>query len=82
MREGLVPDVSLGTHFFNDLVEMQVLYLALVPGKEGNRVHSDLIEQASNHLHQPGPGGSRLGRGRARHRPGRHPRWADAAPAC
>jgi hypothetical protein len=50
MREGLVPDVSLGTHFFNDLVETQVLYLALVPGKEGNQVNADLIERAPNHL--------------------------------
>ncbi len=50
MREGLVPDVSLGTHFFNDLVEMQVLYLALTPGKEGNRVNGSLIEQAPNQL--------------------------------
>jgi pyruvate,water dikinase len=50
MREGLVPDVSLGTHFFNDLVEMQVLYLALIPGKEGNCVNSGLIEQAPNQL--------------------------------
>jgi pyruvate,water dikinase len=50
MREGLVPDVSLGTHFFNDLVEMQVLYLALVPGKEGNAVNADLIERAPNQL--------------------------------
>jgi hypothetical protein len=50
MREGLVPDVSLGTHFFNDLVEMQVLYLALIPGKEGNGVNADFIEQAPNHL--------------------------------
>ncbi|HSW51140.1 MAG TPA: PEP/pyruvate-binding domain-containing protein, partial [Bryobacteraceae bacterium] len=50
MREGLVPDVSLGTHFFNDLVEMQILYLALVPGKEGNRVNADFIERAPNRL--------------------------------
>ena len=50
MREGLVPDVSLGTHFFNDLVERQVLYLALIPGKEGNRVNADFIEQAPNEL--------------------------------
>ena len=28
MHEGLIPDVSLGTHFFNDLVEMDMLYLA------------------------------------------------------
>jgi hypothetical protein len=50
MREGLVPDVSLGTHFFNDLVETQVLYLALIPGKEGNRLNTDLIERAPNQL--------------------------------
>jgi pyruvate, water dikinase len=50
MRDGLVPDVSLGTHFFNDLVEMQVLYLALTPDKEGNRVNARLIEQAPNQL--------------------------------
>jgi hypothetical protein len=50
MREGLVPDVSLGTHFFNDLVEMQILYLALVPGKEGNRINAGLLEQAPNRL--------------------------------
>ncbi len=36
MREDLVPDVSLGTHFFNDLVEMDMLYLALFPGRQGN----------------------------------------------
>jgi hypothetical protein len=50
MREGLEPDVSLGTHFFNDLVETQVLYLALIPGKEGNCVNAALLEQAPNRL--------------------------------
>lgn len=50
MREGLVPDVSLGTHFFNDLVEMQILYLALTPGKEANFVNANLVEQAPNLL--------------------------------
>ena len=50
MREGLVPDVSLGTHFFNDLVEMQILYLAPIPGKEGNFVNSDFIAEALNCL--------------------------------
>ncbi|MCL4488962.1 MAG: PEP/pyruvate-binding domain-containing protein [Chloroflexi bacterium] len=50
MREGLVPDVSLGTHFFNDLVEMQVLYLALIPGKDGNSVNADFFARASNQL--------------------------------
>lgn len=50
MREGLVPDVSLGTHFFNDLVETRILYLALIPGKEGNFVNASLIERAPNQL--------------------------------
>ena len=50
MRDGLMPDVSLGTHFFNDLVEMQVLYLALIPGKEGNFVNEDFINHAPNRL--------------------------------
>lgn len=35
MREDLVPDVSLGTHFFNDLVEMDVLYWRSFPAERG-----------------------------------------------
>jgi pyruvate, water dikinase len=31
MRENLVPDVSLGTHFLNELIEMNILYIALFP---------------------------------------------------
>ena len=31
MRENLAPDVSLGTHFLNELIEMDMLYLALFP---------------------------------------------------
>jgi hypothetical protein len=34
MHEGLIPDISLGTHFFNDLVEMSTLYMAFFPEKE------------------------------------------------
>ena len=36
MHGALIPDVSLGTHFFNDLVEHDLLYLACFPGKAGN----------------------------------------------
>jgi hypothetical protein len=43
MHEGLVPDVSLGTHFFNDLVEMQMLYLAIYPNKGASRINEQLI---------------------------------------
>ena len=55
MREGLIPDVSLGTHFFNDLVEAQILYLALVPEREGNHIHAALLEQAPNRLAEVAP---------------------------
>ncbi|MDP3849341.1 MAG: PEP/pyruvate-binding domain-containing protein [Luteolibacter sp.] len=36
MHGGLIPDVSLGTHFFNDLVEHELLYMACFPGKPAN----------------------------------------------
>lgn len=50
MREDLVPDVSLGTHFFNDLVEWDMLYLALFPGKKGNGWNREFFENAPNRL--------------------------------
>lgn len=50
MHEGLVPDVSLGTHFFNDLVEMDMLYLAFSPDKEGCHINEPLILAAPNRL--------------------------------
>ena len=50
MRDNLVPDVSLGTHFFNDLVEADILYFALFPERDGNRLNSDFLERAPNRL--------------------------------
>jgi len=50
MHEGLVPDVSLGTHFFNDLVEMDMLYLAVSPGREGHALNEGLLRQQANQL--------------------------------
>ncbi len=46
MGEGIVPDVSLGTHFFHELVEQEILYLALFPNKVENRVNESLLESA------------------------------------
>ncbi len=43
MREDLIPDVSLGTHFLNELVEMDMLYLALFPGKENSFLDEQLF---------------------------------------
>jgi len=50
MRENLVPDVSLGTHFFSELVEGDILYFALFPEKEGNSLNADILEQSPNRL--------------------------------
>nr|MDO8114172.1 PEP/pyruvate-binding domain-containing protein [Candidatus Sigynarchaeota archaeon] len=50
MHEGLVPDVSLGTHFFNDLVELDMTYFAIYPGKEGNRIKKDFFVTSKNSL--------------------------------
>ena len=50
MHEGLVPDISLGTHFFNDLVEMDMLYLAVYPNRAESIYRAEFFEQADNRL--------------------------------
>jgi hypothetical protein len=55
MREDLVPDVSLGTHFFSELVEMDILYLALFPKHAGHVLNLDLLDQFPNRLAEFAP---------------------------
>jgi hypothetical protein len=51
MHEHLVPDASLGTHFFNEMVERDMLYLALFPNQEGNELNRAFFEgQMPNRL--------------------------------
>ena len=50
MRENLIPDVSLGTHFLNELVEMDMLYLALFPARKGSYLNEDLFLNAPSEL--------------------------------
>jgi hypothetical protein len=50
MREGLTPDVSLGTHFFNELVETDILYFALYPDRKEDFLNRNLLENATNTL--------------------------------
>lgn len=40
MHDHLIPDVSVGTHFLNELIESHMLYTAIRPGHDGN--HLDL----------------------------------------
>ncbi len=55
MHSGLVPDLSLGTHFFNDLVETNILYMALLPNAENNLLNSNIITASPNSLLQVMP---------------------------
>jgi hypothetical protein len=50
MHEHLIPDVSLGTHFLNELVEMNMLYLALFPKRDRNYLNRDFFLHAPNRL--------------------------------
>ncbi|MFW5743271.1 MAG: PEP/pyruvate-binding domain-containing protein [Spirochaetota bacterium] len=43
LHEGLIPDLSLGTHFFNDLVEMNTLYVAHFLARGENRFDWDYL---------------------------------------
>lgn len=52
MHAGLVPDVSLGTHFFNDLVEMDMLYFAVFPDRPSCRVSGAFISHSEHQLYQ------------------------------
>ncbi|MEJ2109377.1 MAG: PEP/pyruvate-binding domain-containing protein [Acidobacteriota bacterium] len=56
MHEGLVPDLSLGTHFFNDLVEMNILYIAFFTAKKDNRFNGNFILDKPNRLTSLLPG--------------------------
>lgn len=52
MHGGLIPDVSLGTHFFNDLVEHDLLYMACFPGKPGNFIDEQWLLDAPSDTEQ------------------------------
>jgi pyruvate, water dikinase len=59
MRETLIPDVSLGTHFLNELVEMNMLYLALFPKQTKSRLREPFFLDAPNRLAELLPGEAR-----------------------
>ena len=50
MHDSLIPDVSLGTHFINELIEADMLYFALFPGHPGNNIEERLIRRQPNRL--------------------------------
>lgn len=60
MHDNLVPDVSLGTHFLNEIVERNILYLALFPQQGGNYLSQDFFESSPNRLLELMPGAESL----------------------
>ncbi|MBW2186325.1 MAG: PEP/pyruvate-binding domain-containing protein [Deltaproteobacteria bacterium] len=47
---GLMPELSFGSHFFQDLVEADIFYLALFPEKKGIRFDKEWLDQQRNSL--------------------------------
>ncbi len=48
MAEGIIPDLSLGTHFFNELVEMDMLYIGFSNAKKENVLNQEFLDTATN----------------------------------
>lgn len=47
-KDGYMPELSYGTHFFQDLLENQIFYIALFPGREGVFFNWEYFAQAKN----------------------------------
>ncbi len=58
----VVPDVSLGTHFFNDLVEADMLYMAVHPGRGKDVLNRTFLAGARNRLAELLPDDAEWGR--------------------
>jgi hypothetical protein len=52
--------VSLGSHFFNDLVESSLLYLAVYPERPGYRLADALLRSEPNRLAEILPDDARM----------------------
>jgi len=59
-QEGMVPEVSFGSHFFQDLVESDIAYLALYPDDEANHYDDAFLRGSPNKLAELLPGDAGL----------------------
>ncbi|MCU0575767.1 MAG: PEP/pyruvate-binding domain-containing protein [Desulfobacterota bacterium] len=50
MGGGLMPELSFGTHFFQDLVETDIFYVALFPDAEQSYLNRELLIEGTNLL--------------------------------
>jgi pyruvate,water dikinase len=49
-KEGYTPELSFGTHFFQDLVESNIRYLPLYPGQDDNLFNESSLLNTENRL--------------------------------
>jgi hypothetical protein len=49
-RDGYVPEVSFGTHFFQDLLEADIAYLPLYPDDRRNRFNETFLNDSPNSI--------------------------------
>jgi pyruvate, water dikinase len=61
MHEGLTPDLSLGTHFFHEVTELDMLYLGYAMAREDNVLNERLLLEAPNRLPELLPDETALG---------------------
>ncbi len=54
-RDGYVPEVSFGSHFFQDLIESDIHYLALYPSAASGNYNETFFRQAPNVLVELAP---------------------------
>ena len=55
----LMPELSFGTHFFQDLVEGDIFYAALFPGKPDTVFNREKLDEMPNRLTEVLPGSSK-----------------------
>lgn len=48
LQEGYMPELSFGTHFFQDLVETRIFYTALFPGQENVIFQTEWLDRFGN----------------------------------
>ncbi len=48
MRDDLIPDISYGTHFFQDIVESDTYYIAIIPEKDEMNFDRSIIDNYPN----------------------------------
>ena len=60
VRGNFLPELSYGSHFFQDLVETGIFYVALFEGQAGTRLNERLILKQPNLLAELDPGGADL----------------------